>query len=181
MTAVIVMAVGSALSVVSSNTASTATYKTGGVHFKAAFPSTVMTATATKEDLTKMQGANVVSSTAFAVGVDPSDLLAGLIHVPKPNAFVVEVFTFSSTSAAKSYFAGFQGASGAKEETLDGRTAYGVIGNSAALNSGTFVPDKNATQGNLAVREGKSILVAITQTKMAATTMSFLKSLKILS
>lgn len=94
--------------------------------------------------------------------------------MPKPNAFAVEVTTFSSTSAAKGFFAGFQGASGAKKVTFDSRTAHGVVGNGAAL----FY---NGSQGDLAVLNGKIVLNAMTETKAAATTTSFLNSLKILS
>jgi hypothetical protein len=101
--------------------------------------------------------------------------------VPEPDAFEVTVITFSSTSASKDLFQGYASASGAKKETVDGRPAYDAIGNAATLNSGTPVPDKNATQGDLAVLDGKSILVALVETRKAATTKSFLLSVKILS
>ncbi len=124
---------------------------------------------------------DVVAATVFSAGLDVSKLFSSSSQVPKPNAFEVTVITFSSTSASKNLFQSFASAPGAKKETVDGRSAYGVIGNAATLNSGTPVPDKSATQGDLAVLDGKSVVVVLVETKARATTTSFLNSLKILS
>jgi hypothetical protein len=181
----IAMAGGSALFVASAgaiSAASTTTYKAGGIHFQVAFPSKVTTTTLTKAELAKAFSGlpGVISGTAFTVGVNASGgLLSG--SVPKPNAFEVEVIAFSSTSGSKALVQSFGSAPGSKKETFDGLTAYGAVGNAATLNTGTSVPDKNATQGDLAVLDGKSVLIAMTETTSAATTTSFFNSLKILS
>ena len=165
------------------STASTITYKAGGVQFRASFPSMVTRTTMTKAELAKSFSGepDVVAATVFSAGLDVSKLFSSSSQVPKPNAFEVTVITFSSTSASKNLFQSFASAPGAKKETVDGRSAYGVIGNAATLNSGTPVPDKSATQGDLAVLDGKSVVVVLVETKARATTTSFLNSLKILS
>ena len=89
------------------------------------------------------------------------------------------MITFSSPSASKNYCKLFAAVPGVKKETFDGRSAYGVIGNVTTLNPGTPVSDKKATQGDLAVLDGKSVLVAVVETKAPGTTASFLNSLKI--
>lgn len=163
--------------------ASTTTYKAGGVQFQAVFPSKVTTTILTKAELAKgFSGvAKVVAATIFSVGIDANKILSPANQVPKPNAFEVTVITFSSASASKNYCQLFATAPGAKKVTVDGRSAYKVLGNVTTLNPGTPVPDKKATQGDLAVLDGKSVLVALVETKAAATTASFFNSLKVLS
>lgn len=162
---------------------SSSTYKAGGARFQAAFPSKVTTSPMTKAELKKSLpwAAGVVAGTMFLDGVTPSELLAGAQQVPKPNAFEVSVMTFGSTSAAKNYWHFFGFAPRVKKEIIDGKSAYGVVGNAATLNGGSRVPDKNATQGDLVVLDGKSVFVIMAVTKAAATTTSFFKSIKFLS
>ena len=166
---------------IETNAASTTTYKAGGVQFQAVFPSRVTTTTLTKAELAKSFSgvAKVVAATIFSVGIDASKILSPTNPVPKPNAFEVTVITFSSPSASKNYCKLFASVPGVKKETFDGRSAYGVIGNVTTLNPGTPVSDKKATQGDLAVLDGKSVLVAVVETKAPGTTASFLNSLKI--
>jgi hypothetical protein len=181
----VAMASGSALFVVctsTTSTASTTTYRAGSVQFQAYFLSRVTTTALTKADLgSSFSGVSVVA-TLFSAGMDPSEAFPSSDAVPKPNAFAVLVLTFSSPSVANT---GFQGGEsntpGVKKETLDGRRAYVIVGNAAAMNRGTPVPDKKATQGTLVVLDGKSIVTAATETKGMATTTSFLNSLKVLS
>lgn len=123
----------------------------------------------------------IVAATMFFTGVTVSEILSNAKQVPRPNAFEVSVMTFGSTSAAKSYWQFYGSAPGVKKEIIDGKSAYGVIGNAARLNGGSLVPDKNATQGDLAVLDGKSVFVIMAETKAAATTTSFFKSIKFLS
>lgn len=162
--------------------ASATTHKAGGVQFQAVFPSRVTTTTLTKAELAKSFSGvvKVVAATIFSVGIDASKILSPTNQVPTPNAFEVTVITFSSTSASKNYCKLFASVPGVKKETFDGRSAYGVIGNVATLNPGTPVPDKKATQGDLAVLDGKSVLVAVVETTAASTAASFIKTLKIL-
>jgi hypothetical protein len=161
--------------------ASTTTYKAGSVQFQASFPSGVTTTPVPKAELARTFSGvpGVTAATVFSAGVDTSKLFSNSA-VPEPDAFEVTVITFNSASASKSLFQGYASAAGAKKETVDGRRAYEAIGNAATLNS-TPVPDKKATQGDLAVLDGKSILVALVETKKTATTRSFLLSVKILT
>jgi len=183
-TVLILMATSSSAFVLSSATSSAAatTYATGSVHFQAAFPSTPTRATATKaqikNDLSGISG--VISDTGYASGVAASALFSGA-SVPKPNAFGVDVITFSSTSTTRTVAQEFASDLGAKKETVDGRTAYRVVGNVGKLSQGTSVPDKSATEGFLVVIDGKSLVDAQAVTKTSSATTSFLGSLKVLS
>ena len=167
---------------VSPANASTTIYEAGSVQFQASFPSRVTKTPVPKAELVKTFSGlpGVTAATVFSAGLDTRKLFSSSA-VPEPDAFEVTVITFSSTSASEKLFQGYASAPGAKKETLDGRRAYDAIGNAATLNSGTPVRDKNATQGDLAVLDGKSILVALVETKKRATTKSFLLSVKILS
>lgn len=166
-----------------SGSASSSSYKAGGIRFQAAFPSKVTTLPITNAELKKSLpwATGIVAATMFFTGVTVSEILSNAKQVPKPNAFEVSVMTFRSTSAAKSYWQLYGSAPGVKKEIIDGKSAYGVVGNAATLNGGSPVPDKNATQGNLAVLDGKSVFVIMAETKAAATTTSFFKSIKFLS
>jgi len=160
--------------------ASSPTYKAGGVRFQAAFLSKVTTTPLTSAELTKgFSGvAGVVAATVFSAGVAATAILAGVNRVPKPNAIEMTVVTFDSASAAKGFWKFYGTAPGVKRESIDGKSAYAVVGNAVTLNSGTPVPDKNATQGDLAVLLGKSVLVGLVETKVAAATTKFFKSVK---
>lgn len=170
------------LAYISPASANTTTYKARSVQFQASFPSRVTTTPVPKAELAKTFSGvpGVTAATVFSAGIDTSKLFSSSA-VPAPDAFEMTVMTFTSTSASKHLFQGYASASGAKKKTVDGRQAYEAIGNAAKLNSGAPVPDKDATQGDLAVLDGKSVLVALVETKKAATTKSFLLSLKILS
>jgi len=180
----VAMSVSSAvfLAYISPANASTTTYKAGSVRFQASFPSRVTTTPVPKAELAKAFSGvrGVTAATVFSAGVNANELFSSSA-VPEPDAFEVTVITFSSTSASNNLFQGYASAPGAEKETVDGRRAYDAIGNAAKLNSGTTVPDKNATQGDLAVLDGKSILVALVETKKTSATKSFLLSVKILS
>lgn len=167
-----------------SGSPSSSTYKAGGIRFQATFSSKVTTLPMTKAELKKSLpwATGVVAATMFIAGdVTASEIRSDAKQVPKPNSFEVTVITFGSTSAAKNYWQFYGSAPGAKKEIIDGKSAFGVVGNAATLNGGSPVPDKNATQGDLAVLDGKSVFVAMAETKAAATTTSFFKSIKFLS
>lgn len=165
-----------------SRSPSSSTYKAGGIRFQAAFPSKVTTLPMTMAELKKSRSwaPGVVAGTEFLAGVTASEILSGANQVPKPNVFEVGVMTFGSTSAAKSDWQlhGFE--PGVKKEIIDGKSAYSAVGNAATLNPGSPVPDKSATQGVLAILDGKSVFVIMAETKAAATTISFFNSIKFL-
>jgi hypothetical protein len=123
-----------------------------------------------------------VVATLFSAGMDPNVAFPSSDAVPKPNAFAVLVFTFSSTSAANNVFRAVEsGSPGGKKESIDGRRAYVLVGNAGVMNEGTPVPDKNATQGDFTALDGKSVIAAATDTIAVAATTSFFESIKILS
>ncbi len=185
MAVLVTMASCSALFVVcagATSGASTATYQADRVQFQAYFPSRVTTTALTKADLgSSFSGVPLFSATLFSAGVEPKEIFPSSSQIPKPNAFAMIVLTFSSTSYPKKYFQAAPSAfPSAKKVTVDGRSAYIAVGNAAKMNSGNPVPDEKATEGDLTVLDGKSIIVAAVETKTAATTTAFFSLLKIL-
>jgi len=157
------------------------TYRAGSVRLSIAFPTRETTTVVPAAKLAKRFAGlpDVVSATIFTAGIDVHTLFATSAHVPPPDAYEVTVIGFASTSTARSLLTTYGTAPGAKKRTVDGHAAYGVVGNVVTLNGGAAVPDKHATQGDLAVLDGKSVIIALVETKAASAARSFVTSLRI--
>ena len=138
---------GSALLATSRSAASgtsTPTYKAGTVRFTVAFSSEVKVTTLSKTEPAKVP--NAASVMAFLDGVSARDAVSGA--APRPTAFEVQVITFGSVSASRSFFQVSKLVPGARQEMVGSRAAYGAVGTAEKPNSGNGYPEKCGSPGS---------------------------------
>jgi hypothetical protein len=152
-------------------------YGPAGHRFTVAFPS----APKAESDTGNLREGLPATSKTYGYQVSgESDIFAHSATVPRPPAYGVAIAALPSTSFARTLAGGLQKSLKAKAKavTVNGAAGAEIVGAEKTFPSQGTVPDPNASEGLLVVRQGSTVFLVLAVTSKATTTRAFLRSFR---